>query len=259
MPDDMQTRVQALREYADGFRDADESRPSPIDLKIEHTVRVLDTAARLCEAEGLDGRMAGLVRLAALYHDLGRFEQYHRYRTFSDARSVNHAHLSATCLRRSGWLDGMVKRDRAVVLCAVQLHNRKDIPPGLDREAQAVVRAVRDADKLDICEVMLEAFEAGDEEGVVTLHLEDAPDRVTPAIVAQLRKGRMADYRLMRYVNDFKLLLLSWVYDLNYGWSLQSYEHRGIARRLFAMLPSDLVIREDWERAVAGVHGERRK
>lgn len=44
--------------------------------------------------------------------------------------------------------------------------------------------------------------------------MEDDPERYTSAIVAQIEAGRIGDYALMRYRNDFTLLLLSWVFDL---------------------------------------------
>ena len=42
-----------------------------------------------------------IAEAAGLMHDLGRFKQYRRYRTFNDRRSVNHASLGVRIMRRN--------------------------------------------------------------------------------------------------------------------------------------------------------------
>ena len=47
---------------------------------------------------GLPDDIARAGLLAGLYHDCGRFPQFCQYRTFVDAASVNHAHLSLSLI-----------------------------------------------------------------------------------------------------------------------------------------------------------------
>jgi hypothetical protein len=41
----------------------------------------------------------------------------------------------------------------------------------------------------------------------------------------------------MRYINDFKLLLISWVFDLNFPASRRAFLNRGYADELLRSLP----------------------
>ena len=47
----------------------------------------------------------------------------------------------------------------------------------------------------------------------------------------------MVNYQDMVWVNDFKLLLCSWVYDLNYGVSRVVVRERGYLEKLVGYLP----------------------
>ena len=62
-------------------------------LKREHTYKVLAHARAIVAQEGLASQEGRAALLAALYHDTGRFPQYIRWRTFSDAESENHGYL----------------------------------------------------------------------------------------------------------------------------------------------------------------------
>ena len=68
---------------------------------------------------------------------------------------------------------------RRLVLGAVALHNRRSLPRGLPRELKDLTQMVRDADKLDIFQVMLAHFTPGARHNkVVNLELKPDPDEV---------------------------------------------------------------------------------
>jgi len=53
----------------------------------------------------------------------------------------------------------------------------------------------------------------------VLLHLTDEPGSYSPPILSALEEGRSALYRDMRFYNDFRILLCTWLYDLRFGTS----------------------------------------
>jgi hypothetical protein len=67
--------------------------------------------------------------------------------------------------------------------------------------------------------------------------LADVPGAVTPAVLDQVLARRIADYGLARYANDFKLLLLSWVYDLNTLSAARMLKNSGQVEEIIALLP----------------------
>ncbi len=75
--------------YVERFHQDSPEKQEIIDFKRRHSL-------------SLSPRVTFLVHLAALYHDLGRFDQFARCKTFLDVRSLNHARLSIVVLRREG-------------------------------------------------------------------------------------------------------------------------------------------------------------
>lgn len=213
-----------------------------LELKRRHCELVMAEAADLARSLGLPPRQVALATVAGLLHDVGRFPQYQRYKTFRDAQSVNHGLLGARCLARQAGLSGLTDRERALVRLAVVVHNRHSLPPALasgrDRPALTLAGIIRDADKLDILRVMIDHFQAADDkDDVVFLGLPDNPDQFNPAIVDDIEAGRISRYAYMASTNDFALLLLSWINDLAFPCTREQFFRRGHVGQLFAQLP----------------------
>ncbi|MUM77043.1 HD domain-containing protein [Pseudodesulfovibrio sp. F-1] len=223
-------------------------------LKLEHSLRVFDNAGHILDAEGVKGRMADLARLAALYHDMGRFPQYARYRTFNDRDSANHARLGVLALRGMEMPPGLSGHDWRIVRFAVAQHNAKSLNPALPARLELPVTVVRDADKLDIIRILLDHFEGNGEPSQAVIHrLDDAPDLYSEEIYDAIINGRTGDYRHMRYANDFKLLLMGWLDGLRYRSSLDMALERNYPARLLAQLPNDARIRRLGDAALSRI------
>lgn len=230
--------------YARGFLNGSVEDQANVRIKIDHSLRVLENALALVAAEAVPGPLAESAGLAALYHDVGRFTQYARHKSFSDAATENHARLGVQTLLRGRMLADCAADVRRVVLGAVFLHNVQTLPARLAEPLSLVTRVVRDSDKLDIYAVMLEHF--GDParfNPVVTLGVAREPGKYSPAILEQLCARRLGDYRSMAFENDFKLLLIGWVFDLNFAHTRRVLREREYIERLFALLPDDGPIR----------------
>ena len=227
--------------YCGSFRSADPEVQRNFDLKQLHTRNVCE-AARLIAQDGGERRLM-LAQVTALCHDLGRFPQYQEFRTFLDSASINHAHLSADILKQSSLLDFLPKAERDSVHFAVRLHNVFHVPPGLTPETEDLLRLVRDADKLDIWRVFIEYFFApeGERASAAGLGFPDLPD-CSPEVLAAVEAGEMVQLTMLKSLHDFKLLQLSWVYDINFRSTLQLIKERGVLEQLAATLPNDAAI-----------------
>lgn len=252
--------VALLTDFVAALRRGEAEDLARIDLKLDHSLRVLDEARMLTRSLGMAPDRAQVVHLAALYHDIGRFPQYLRFKTFRDPASVNHARLGVATLRRTGFLDALPAAIRRTVYGAIMVHNRAVIPSGFARRgdgpppgALLAARIVRDADKLDIVRVMLGHFAAeGDNDPVVVLHLAPADGRASPSILEALKKCRVAAYEDMRHIDDMRLLLLSWLADLNFEVSRRAFFERGYVARLLGGLSDGL------DKAGLGAHLKQR-
>ncbi len=232
--------------------------PSEVDqrniaIKREHTHQVCLNAVRISEDLGLIAPEARLAEAIALCHDVGRFSQYEQYKTFDDSISVNHAVLGTRVLLENNVLGSLPKHDRDTIVRSVTLHNVFTLPEGLDEQSLLFARLIRDADKLDILRVVIEYFEQdkGSRAEAVALGLPDKPGEYSAAVLACLVRGEMATKAALTTLNDFKLLQLAWLYDLNFTCSLLMVVERDYIRKLEDMLPRNTEI----VRAVETVRG----
>jgi hypothetical protein len=224
--------VQIAGEYAERLG----QRREHIVLKRDHSLRVHALAAKIVARENI--APSGPYLAAALVHDIGRFSQFERFGTYRDDESVDHGDEGADFLRRGDFLDAFDPPVRDCVIEAVRLHNKREIPLGLDPLTRSLCTVVRDADKLDIVRVILSRLgAAGPVDGVVTLGLADEPQAWTEAIAETVAEGESPAYGDLRYINDFKLLLASWGPKLVHRASRRIFAQRCYLDSLFTPLP----------------------
>lgn len=239
--------IARFRDYAASFKGGGKLCDENIDLKVEHTLRVAAETRRLCRAEAIPERSARLALYAALLHDLSRFSQFRASGSFNDAESFDHGDRSAELAAADGWLAGLEHRSAEAVLTAVCWHNKPSLPGGLSPDASLLSRIVRDADKLDIFNVLLEHL--ADPRNPAVVFSLDASAGVTPEIAAAIAAGKQVAHRDMRTAADFIAAKLLWPFDLNFDWSRGEFLRRGYIDRLTEHLPEDEAIRRAADRA----------
>lgn len=210
----------------------------PMDLKLAHTRQVVDNARSICTSESMSDRETHACLLAALYHDVGRFLQYRIWKTFKDSQSQNHGLISAAILETCHVLQN--EPDVASeVLDAVRWHNAPHLPK--DMQDNVAAKVVRDADKIDILRVIDSHLSGpGPYEPTVILSLPDDPRLFSQRVIDCALNQSTASYGDLLSVNDFRLLLGSWVFALNYPSSRRMLASQGHVERLLAPLPQDI-------------------
>ncbi len=257
---DIEVHRQQFLTYTDEFRDVPDA--APLRLKVEHTFRVFDHACRIVDslseetlplrAYASDAEVCRAIVLAALYHDCGRFPQFRQYRTFLDAKSVDHAVLSFKTMRDQRFLREESPRVRALAQCAVLLHNRYALPPHLASAARVVTDAVRDADKLDIFRIMVSYLTSAlPERDAVLLHVKDEPEKWSPNIAEDVLAGRISRYSDLHYVNDFRLLLGTWMHELRFAVTRRTLAESGLMEAVLSQLPDVPALRPALEKLKA--------
>ncbi|MBD3179702.1 MAG: HD domain-containing protein [Candidatus Latescibacteria bacterium] len=244
-----------FRIYVQTFRAAGYGGLEHIILKEEHCLRVSEEISGLAGELGLDEEEIILAEIIGLLHDVGRFEQYSRYGTFVDARSVDHASLGSRIIRNNGILDGVGSGERKIIHRAILNHSALELEPDEDERSFFFSRLLRDADKLDIWKIMIEFYQAGggSEDEAVGLNLPDN-GRVSDEVLDDLHDHRSVDASNLRSQDDFKLLQIGWVYDINFAPAMSRVLRRGYLQKLRSMLPDD---REALEAADAAISHAR--
>lgn len=222
--------------YVHQFYTGDEQFDSAISLKEKHTknvaIEILDIACSL----DFNAEQCYLAEIIALLHDIGRFEQYARYHTYSDRMSEDHAKLGIEVIRKTGVLNRFSTQMQNLIESVVTHHNQATLPQSKDLLFLIMLKLLRDADKIDILQVVTEHYLGFSRNNVINLGLPDSAD-VSDAIVQCVMNRKIANVKDLKTRNDFKLLQISWIFDLNYHKTYRIFENRRYLDKLSAALP----------------------
>lgn len=232
-------------DYVRTFRTKDKQTQQNFDLKEGHTRRVCREIVALGKKLGLKEDALRLAEVIALLHDIGRFEQYAKYKTFSDGRTENHAEWGIRVLGRHKVLKPLDKKARKLILCAIRQHNKPLLERMNDGECLFFSRLLRDADKLDIWRVVTGYYHRKGvaRNGALELELPDMPG-ISAAVIDDLLHQRIVDIRHVHNLNDYKLLQAAWIFDINFQATLDRVQRRGYLEKIRAVLPSTKKIGE---------------
>lgn len=225
--------------YVDGYLDLDPEGLKNIRLKQEHTAKVVEVMELLAAGEGLSAEESRIACSVAILHDVGRFPQYRRWRTFRDSQSDNHARLSLEVIREQQVLQQLTPDEQLLIEEAVRFHNLLALPLQIKSPTDRYICLIRDADKLDIWRVFDEYFSLPPAEraSAAGLGLPDRPDEVSAVCLQALAAGGVVRLDTTRVLNDFVLLQISWAYDLSCPTAFRLLQQRQYLSRLAALLP----------------------
>jgi hypothetical protein len=242
-------------EFVAGFYGDDEYVNANIKLKEEHSGRVCSEMLYLADQLHLVGNQRLLAETIALFHDVGRFPQFLKYQTYSDPKSINHCLLGLEVLQKENVLTQLPDDERQIIEAAIRYHGEKELPSNLAGDTLLLSKMIRDADKLDIFNVVIKAYiQQRDDPDNFKLEIElpDEP-RFTPEVLDAILTGGRIDYKSLRTMNDMKLCVLGWVYDVNFVPTLSRLKQRRHLETIFEFLPDTPDIRKVREKIFAYV------
>jgi putative nucleotidyltransferase with HDIG domain len=226
--------------YVSSFYTDDGFIQKNIILKEEHSIRVCDNATFIAKAEKLNDEDFYLARTIALFHDIGRFEQIKKYRTFRDSDSENHAMLGVKILKAERVLSCLPDHEQKIILAAIGHHNMYILPDSLDSRTLLHSKIIRDADKIDIYKVLIDYFSIKKDSPNPALDLElPNTSEYSPALVQDIFNNRIASTKDVRTCNDMNLTRLAWIFDMNFVETVRLIKERGYIEKIIATLPKN--------------------
>ena len=229
-----------FRAYVNSFMGQSTYVDHNITIKVEHTHRVCRHSLHIARSLDLsrDDRM--LVLLSALFHDIGRFPQIVRYHTFNDRKSEDHARLGVREIKALNLLDGLGEQERHTILTAIMLYNRLRLPQGLSPRYRFLCSVIRDADKLDILDVLIDYYRSPENGQNPALDLElPVGESLSAQSLANVLSGRSVNMENVHSRLDFRLLQASWVFDIHFDYSMRRLRESGQIHWLLDQLPPD--------------------
>ena len=243
--DDLNFYKKWFSDYCKSFYSPDIRDQKNIYLKEQHSFNVCRNIVGIVRGLSLNDNRMALAETIALFHDTGRFPQYAKYKTFRDGISVNHGLLGAQTLQKEEVLKNLPEKEQELIIRAVKFHNAFSIPRKQKHDSLLFLKLIRDADKLDIWRVFIEYYESPEVEkaSAVNLELPDMPG-YSEDVLSCLYKKQIVPLSKIKTLNDFKLLQLSWIYDLNFKPSLNLLSERDYIDRITSKLPQTEEIRK---------------
>lgn len=179
----------------------------------------------------------GVAEIVALFHDLGRAVMIIEGQESPTNIQRDHAARSVTLLEKLESFRSLDEVARLTIQKVIDSHNKYKLPR-LDNEQQVnFAQILRDADKLDIFDLSYKYFkERAGIQPIVTFDLVNHPD-VSEKILKSIAAGKAAMYEDMKTMNDYKLLLMSMVYDLNFKYAFRITSEKQYIQKIYETLP----------------------
>jgi putative nucleotidyltransferase with HDIG domain len=227
-------------DYVAGFYGDDDFVNANLKLKEDHSRRVCQQMRYLADAIGLVTNQKMLAEVIAILHDIGRFQQFSQYRTYKDIDSVDHVKLSIEIINQTGILADFEAGENRLIKKAIEYHGVRELPAGLNGELLVFAQLIRDADKLDVYYLMSQCYKAGKDDKFYSQLEQEYPDlpEISTEVLNDILNERRIDYKILRTLNDFKIMQLGWVYDINFKATFERIKQFKLLEGLARYLPA---------------------
>ena len=190
---------------------------SKIKLKYEHTLRVADNCYNIASSLDLSDEDKKIAYLIGLCHDLGRFKQLALTDSFSDNKTnMNHAELSVNILFKESLINKFIDTMDydELIKNAILSHNQDKIDKNLGERSKLFASILRDADKLDILNII--TFE--NKENIFWFDEYHALE-INDKVLNDHLNGKLVDYKDINTNFDLAIAYYNYALDINYKWT----------------------------------------
>ena len=198
-----------------------------IDLKKWHSLRVMELSKNIATAINLNEEDIEIAAIIGLLHDIARFEQYTRFKTFSDLDSFDHGDFGIEILNKD--MRNYIETDKYddLIKVAIRNHNKFKIEDGLSQRELLFSKLIRDADKIDIMFEALTMFWINNESEINNSIVDD---NILNTFLSkkQLKHEKGKKYTGFNDVINF----LSLIFDINFKQSFKILKEKDYINKI---------------------------
>ena len=248
----LETLKKWFSNYVYEFQTSEPEVRKNIDLKITHTYRVCNEILNIGKKLGLSENELRLAEIIALFHDIGRFEQYACYRTFNDGNSQNHAELGVNILNKLSIIDSIDTNLQHILRQSIRYHNLPKLPNQEDQTCLFYAKLIRDADKLDIWKVVTDYYNRVETQSNRAIELElPLTPGFSEKVYQDLLNRQIVNIQHVKNLNDLKLLQMGWIFDINFQPTMACIKKRRYIEMIRDVLPESKKIDNVYHLAVS--------
>lgn len=174
-------------------------------LKKEHSYAVASLMMELAFRLNFDKEHIALAGVIGLLHDIGRFEQFSKYHSFSD-KNVDHAKYGCKYLFDDGNINNFIKTDKynSIIKAAIYHHSGLTFPK-LSSDEELYTKMIRDMDKVDIYKQM-----------AIHFPLVFDANEITERVLKDFSDGKIVDINFEKKKSDGIIAQLAFINDFNF-------------------------------------------
>lgn len=198
----LEKAMEKFKEYTSNY----DMSVMEINLKYNHSFAVSELMGELAYRLDLDKEKIEVARVIGLLHDIGRFEQFTKYKVISDEFS-DHADESIIYLFDEGHIRDFISEDKydEVIKTAVKYHNKFEIPSDLDGDALLFAKMIRDMDVVDIYKQL-----------AVHYNYTFEADSVSEEILKCFKDEKLVPIGMVKSKTDRLISFLSYLFNINF-------------------------------------------
>nr|WP_152733167.1 HD domain-containing protein [Marinifilum sp. N1E240] len=209
-----------------------------LDLKKNHsfnTTKIIEALALTINMSEVDILLA---KSAAILHDVGRFEQLLKYNTFADTDQINHIDLGIAFIKEQEFTSLISDEELEIILDCIKYHTGSEIPKSMDEKNRIFIQLIREADRIDILNIVSKYYsnyKPGSNKRL-EMELADKPD-ISKKVFKSIMDEKVVDYKDVLTLNDLKLQQMSWIFDLNLKQSFRIVSEKTYLKLIYDTLP----------------------
>jgi len=202
-----------------------------------HSLRVVGNTNLLSKSVLQNADDLIIAEIIAMFHDIGRAGLIAQGTDSPVNIQRDHGSYSVKLIQQMEFFAGIPADIQLIIQKSIENHNKLKLPK-LDNERQILfARLIRDADKLDIFESSYRFFkERLGIQPIMTFDLVNSAE-VSDKIIKSILSGKTASVEDIKTMNDYKLLLISMAFDLNYKYSFRLLSEKQYIQKIYETLP----------------------
>lgn len=195
--------LKEFKKYVEQF----DSDNEMIAMKISHSYHVAELAKILGKRLELTEEEINLVKTIGLLHDIGRFVQYEKTKSYNAATTkIDHGKVATDYLFKEEHIQDFAIPEKyySIVETAIYNHNKLEIEEDLTEEELFYVHLTRDVDKIDI--FRQEA----------TIENKQLIEQITPKVKEAFFEHHLINIKEVKTKSDEILVELAYVFDIHF-------------------------------------------
>ncbi len=225
-----------FKNYIDLLKSESPGNYRKINLKAEHSIRVSKIIKKIGRSIDINKKDIQISEIAGLLHDIGKIKQY----SDDTLKKEDHAAYGVKILNENNVIDDTEIKD--LIFETIKCHNKLEIPKEYSKESLIFSKLLRDADKLDLLDVLTVYYCKQDFSRlwIINIDLPDTPG-ISNNIFEAIMNNKVISSKYIKNMNDKKCSFLSWIFDVNYKESYRIIKKQNILEKIFSILPDKKV------------------